>query len=248
MFKKEKAEIVEEFIEEIYDKGTVLSNYFTLDLDDIEYFKTEFSIVLRKTFTGFARLYFLTNNIEDLKLVLNQIEGTSVVNIPTKDDIKEFDNVMTSSGFSLFKIYEVYVNNESRGNDVFVDQFAKHEDFESVKHLLYSELDIFADHLPNDDELVQMIRNKQVLVNYENDIIAGVFIFSLHGKKCYFNYWVDTSKNGLFLIFNMYNFLKQKDITYAYLWVNTKNEKVKKIHKLFGCQPNNTKDYIYIKN
>jgi hypothetical protein len=239
---------VEKYLEEIYDSGVKLSNYFSLDLDDVEYHKTEFSLVIRKTFSNFSRLYFLTMNIDDLKEILNKVPPVSVINIPTRDSIKIFDDILTASGFSIFRIYETYFNNEIKGNDVFVDQFARKEDFERVKYLLYSKLNVYADHLPNDNDLLEMIQNKRVLVNFESGEICGIFIFTLQGKKCYFNFWVDIGGNGLFLIFNMYNFLKQHNLTYSYLWVDIKNHKLKRIHELFGCKATGIKDYIYIKH
>lgn len=248
MFQKATLVIIEEYIEEIYDNGILLSNYFNLDLNDVEFCKTEFSIVLKKQSTNFCRIYFLTSNIDDLKDLLFKIDGVQVINFPTVQDIKEFNQLMIDSGFNLFRTYEIYSNNQIRGNDIFVNQFANESNFSRVKFLLYTELNEYTDHLPNDICLMSMISNNQVLVNYENGEICGIFIFSIDGKKCYFNFWVDKGKNGLFLIYNMYNYLKLKNIPYSYLWVNTNNEKVKKIHKLFGSHPNGTRDYIYMKN
>jgi len=248
MFQTSTPDIIEDLIEEIYDKGIVLSNYYNLNLEDVSFYKTEFSIVIKKSFDTFSRIYFMTHDIEDLKQVLSSIEGAQVINFPTVQDNSIINNLMHSCGYTSYKVYEIYSNNFNKGNDTFVDQFATEKDLDRVKFLLYKELDVYSDHLPNDHDLLEMIRNKQVLVNYEDEKICGVFIFSIQGKKCYFNFWVDTSKNGLFLLFNMHNYLKLKEITYSYLWVNTQNEKVIKIHKLFGCKPNGSMDYIYTKN
>ncbi len=247
MFQKGQTEIVEEYIEEIYDNKVKLSNYYSLDLGDIEYFKTDNSIVLRKSFPDFSRLYFLTDDPDDLKNILRDVEGTNVINIPSKNDISDFDEVMTNSGFELFRVYETYYNDNTKGNDLFVEQFAGVDDIETVKTLLYNNLNIYSDHLPSDRDLMEMIKNKQVLVNYENDKICGILIFTIQATKCYLNFWVDIGKNGLFLMFNIYNFLAKRGIKYSYLWVNTENEKVKAIHKLFGSKPGGTKDFIYIK-
>lgn len=247
MFKLGTANIIKKNLEEIFDSGGIISNYFSLDLVNTEYLRTDFSLILRKTYSNFSRLYFLSKDIDDLKKTLQKVQPVSVVNIPTRDDITLYDEILTVSGYSLYKVYETYYNNNIHGNDIFQEQFAGVEDIERVKYLLYSKLNVYTDHLPDDDDLLKMIKNKQVMVNFENNEICGIFIFSLQGKKCYFNFWVDIGKNGLFLIYNMYNYLKQEDIKYAYLWVDNANKKVIGMHKLMGCKPNGDKDYVYVK-
>jgi hypothetical protein len=239
--------IIENYIEEIDDKGAELSNYVSINLNDTECCKTENSVVIQKFDLNFTRLYFLTNNKYDLENILKKVKGKCVINYPTAGDIASFNAAMTSSGFKLYKIYNSYYNNGFRGNNVFVEQFAEPEDFSRVKYLLYNRLDVYADHLPDDSELLETIQNRQVLVNFDRRGICGIFIFKPEGKKCYFNFWVDTGSNGLFLLFNMFAYLKQKDIQHSYLWVDSENEKVKRIHELFGCKLGSVKDYIYIK-
>lgn len=247
MFKVGTAKIIEKNLEEIYDSGLIISNYISLDLDNTEYHRTEFSLLIRKSYSNFSRLYFLSKNINDLKNILHKVQPVSVINIPTRSDITIYDELLTASGYNLYKVFETYYNNNIRGFDIFREHFACEEDIERVKYLLYSNLNVYTDHLPNDDDLLKMIQSKQVLVNYENNEICGVFIFSIQGKKCYFNFWVDIGKNGLFLIYNMYNYLKYMDINYAYLWVDNANKKVIGMHKLMGCKPNGDQDYIYVK-
>ncbi|RZJ65404.1 MAG: hypothetical protein EOO50_13860 [Flavobacterium sp.] len=246
-FRKASVDEIEDGIEEIYDNGVALSNYFNADVDGFEYLKTEKSILLKKDEVGFSRVYFLTNDVGDLTSELSRIETTTVINIPSKDGIAAFEPVLEKSGFKPYRVYEVYENHEFRGNDVFRAEFASGKDLERVKFLLYDQLDTFADHLPSDETIAKFIANNQVLVNYENDEICGIFIFTVQGKKCYFNYWVDLGSNGLFLLLQMYDWLKEQNIAYSYLWVDTQNQKVKRIHTLLGSRPNGTKDYIYTK-
>lgn len=248
MFQKATTKVLEEYIEEIYDNGIKLSNYFNVDLTDVEFYKTEFSIILKKSFVSFSRVYFLTCDLEDLKKVLMSINDAQVINFPTHGESAIFENVMISCGYDFYKVYEKYINKQIRGNDDFVRQFALELDFYRIKELLYSELNEYSDYLPNDDKLLMIIKNKQVLVNYEAGEICGIFIFSIQDSRCYFNFWVDKGKNGLFLIYNMYNYLKEMKISYSYLWADSKNEKVKKIHKLFGSIPSGGKNIIYTKN
>ncbi|HEY0045912.1 MAG TPA: hypothetical protein VGB44_04285 [Flavobacterium sp.] len=247
MFQNADADTIEDLIEEIYDKGIVLSNYFSADLNDARYFKSDDSIVIEKEMQGFSRLYFMTADIDDLASILQNVTTTSVINFPTTGSADDFEKLMNASNFSFYKKYEIYSNEEIKGNDAFVEQYAQESDFEKVKSLLYEHLDVYSDHLPNDEVLMDFITNQQVLVNYLDGEICGVLIFTIQGKnKCYLNFWVDTGKNGLFLLFNIYNLLKEKNISYSYLWVNSQNEKVKRIHKLLGSKPTGTADYIYI--
>lgn len=246
-FQAASVDELEDTIEEIYDKGVALSNYFNADVEGFEYVKTDDSILLKKNENGFSRVYFLTNNVNDLASELAKIDTTTVINVPSKEGILNFEPVLESAGFEPYRIYEVYENHEFRGNDVFSAAFASPNDLERVKFLLYDQLDVYADHLPDDHTLAKWIANKQVLANYENGEMCGVFIFTVTGKKCYFNYWVDLGSNGLYLLLQMYNWLKEQGISYSYLWVNTQNHKVKRIHTLLGSKPNGTKDYIYTK-
>ena len=247
MFNSAQEDVIEEYIEEVFDSGIVLSNYFNKSLNNIEFYKTKTTILLNQKTEHFSRIYFLTSNIDNLIESLSKINTPTVINFPTKQNIEIFDAVMISSGFKKYRVYEMYFSDDIKGNDIFVKQFATLSDFERVKFLLFSSLDHYADHLPNDTELKEMIINENVLVNYENNEISGIFIFTIKGKQCYFNFWVDISKNGLFLLYNMYNYLKELGISYSYLWVNTENNRVLKIHKLFKCRTNGTKDYIYTK-
>lgn len=93
-----------------------------------------------------------------------------------------------------------------------------------------------------------MIRNRQVIINKKGDDVLGVLIFTIEGKKCYLNIWIDRSKEGLFLLFDAYNIMREKSIPLSYFWVKSTNKKIIKLHKLTGAVADGLSDYSYIKS
>ena len=84
-------------------------------------------------------------------------------------------------------------------------------------------------------------------MNKEDGHVLGVLIFTLEGKKCYLNIWIDRSKNGLYLLFDVYNIMVEKGVSLAYFWVRSDNKKIIKLHKLTGAVPDGLSDYSFIK-
>jgi hypothetical protein len=229
---------------------TLFSNYFGLKEDDVcEILKTDHTIMLRKKEHDFYRLFLLSSDEAELTSLLDNLQGcTYVVNIPTKKALGRWQDVMEGSGFEFLAQYDRYYNKEIEYRESEIGTYAEEEDADAIMRLLYvDEFSIYTDYLPTKEELIQMIRNKQVLVNKTDLGVLGVLIFTIEGKKCYLNIWIDRTQNGLFLLFDAYNIMQENGITLSYFWVKSTNKKIIKIHKLTGAVADGLSDYSYIK-
>jgi hypothetical protein len=229
----------------------VYSNYYGVDLKDVQYFEDSETLILLKPFETFNRIYFLSM---DALLLINHLKVLGqhdIINIPSKKNIDEsLYNVLKHSGYHICGIYERWYNNSNPSKEEFNGIFASINDIKTIYDIIYSVFNPFLDHLPSLQKLREMILNQQVLVNKdEKDNVQGVFIFTLENTKCYFNCWVDKVGGGagLLLLFNMFNYMKIRNIEKSYLWINSGNTIVKKIHQLFGAKPDGLKDYTFIK-
>ncbi len=247
MFIKGNPIIIKQAFNEIYSKKPILSNCFLQEFGNDEFYISDKSFIIKKKHVDFNRLYFLTTNKSDIKEVLRKINGTNVINIPIKGKVDEWIELTSSCGYNLIGTYERYFNPDVKSKGKFTATFADISLFNSLKTMLYKNFNVYTDYLPDDKLLTDMIHNNQVMIHEEDGILKGMFIYSIVGKKCYFNVWYDESNNGLYLLFNMYNFMNQHNMSYAYCWINIKNESVKKIYTLLGSHPDGLIDYTFLK-
>lgn len=63
--------------------------------------------------------------------------------------------------------------------------------------------------------------------------------------KCYFNFWFDKGNGGMETLHNVYHLMHRNGIKYSWLWIESENARVKKIHKLLGGRPDGLFDFTY---
>ncbi len=226
----------------------VLSNYFIQDLTGFDFFQSFNTLFLRLKENNYYRIYIISCDLSELNFLLLELKGNIVINVPSKIEPLKWIEVLENSGFSRIGVYERYTNFSFDTNEKFGAFFAEKSDFELLKKQLYDSFDPRIDWLPQDAELAMMINNKQIIVNKENEVITGFIIFTLFGKKCYLNCWLDFSGNGLYLFSNILALMKSAEVNYYYFWVNQKNIRVKKMHRLLGAKPDGLIDYTYFKS
>jgi len=247
IFIKEEKELLLNYIGEFINLKPILSNYFPSDSNDYEYFKTKKSIILRKRYPTFHRIYFMTLDIKEIELILVNLKGRNAINIPSKGEISDLKTLMTSCGYDLIGVYERFFNPKTESKKGFMASYAGPDHFSVIKSMMYANFNAITDWLPDDDILKTMICNKQVIINMKNNEILGFLVFTFIGKKCYLNCWYDTCGEGLSLLFNVYSLMKNNNISYSYFWVNSMNTNVKKIHTLLGSKPDGLKDYTFFR-
>lgn len=246
-FIKEEHQVLNSHISRLLKLRPILSNYFLTDLTDFEFFKTDKSIILRKMYDHFYRTYIITIDINEIEILLSNLNGKNVINIPSKGEINFWKNLLSSCGYELIGTYERYFNPKTEQVEGFTATFANSDNFDKIKSMMYGYFNPMTDWLPIDNQLKKMIQNNQVIVNENYNELLGFFIYTFERTKCYLNCWYDTSGDGLYLLYNVYALMKMNNISYSYFWINETNNYVKKIHTLLGSRPDGLKDYTFYK-
>jgi len=244
-------EKVKEYIREMYSIKPLYSNYFNQTLTPDDYFcKTAHTLLMIKPFVDYNRIYILSDDLEDASKELSSLKGINVANIPSKGSIAHWEQLMHPSGFELTGVYERFYNTKIRPREEIESIiYANSNQEEEIYNLFYDSgfFSIYMDYLPSHEELKQLIEQQNVIINIADKKIQGALIFSIEGQKCYLRAWIDKSNRPLKLIFDAYNIMISNNLTYAYLWINSENKKVKSIHQLLGAKPDGLKDYTFIK-
>ena len=223
------------------------NNYFGLELNDIEYLMTDKTLVLRKSFESFFRIYILSECENDLISVLSNIDKSHIINIPTKKQIEDWDTVLVQSNYDCYAVYERLNNKTCEKRGDFDPCYAQIEDISEIISVLNSTFSPITAWLPTKKELISFINDNKVLVNKDDKGVSGVLIFTIENKKVYFNAWASIRGQGLFLILNVFNLMAEIGIQNSYLWTNSENKKAKKIYSILGFEVDGLKDYTYIK-
>jgi hypothetical protein len=247
-FGTEPLDILETLVNDFFGRKLIFNNYFGISLEDVDFVKTEHSLILRKSYVSFYRIYVMSDDENDLIILLKGIQKNHSINIPTKKDITIWDKVLVVSGFDNFAIYERHFNTkkfEKRGE--LTECYAKESDFEEIRNSLYSTFSPITGWLPNEKELKQKISNKQIMINRDEQGLSGIIVYTINNKKADLNAWVGLRGQGIYLFLDMFNLLAEKEVKIAHAWINEKNTSVKKIYKIMGFVPDGLKDYIYIK-
>ena len=228
----------------------LLSNFYSAS-DDSNYEMIELtdSVIIRRSVHDFYRLYVCSSNLKELKDALLELkDNTYIINIPTKKTIDDWKDLFNGTGFDYLARYDRYFNTQIEQRDSEIGQTALSNDIEGIYNLIYcGQFSEYTDYLPSREELTKMIDNNQIIVNKDGEKVLGVIIYTIEGKKCYINLWIDRSGEGLFLLFDVYNIMVEQGIKASYFWVDSLNKKVIKIHKLTGAVPDGISDYTFIK-
>jgi hypothetical protein len=114
--------------------------------------------------------------------------------------------------------------------------------------MLYETFTTYTDYLPEDEDLLAMISNRQILVNrYENGRVGGIVIFTIEAAKGYINVWLDKTGNGIPLMYKTYNVFESNGVKYVNFWINSQNRNVIVLHRMMGAKPDGLIDYTFIK-
>lgn len=229
------------------------NNYFMNDLTDMACFHTEDSLLLSKNYGNYNRLYFISNNKNELISFLLELSESYAINIPTKRELdSDVLDVLGKSGYSLLSSYERLYKNTNEGRGDFEDAFAEESDVDTIEILLIEQLfHPVSDRIPSRQEIAQMVANKQALVNRDDSgVVNGVLLFSIENKKCNFLEWASKASVGesLFLYLNAFNMMAEKGIERSTIWVRSDNVRPKKIYLSWGYQPDGLRDYTFLKN
>lgn len=230
-------------------RKVVLSNFFGATEGEFEIYESDYSLLIRKKEQDFYRAYLISSDITDSESILKELEGDFFVfNIPSKGAIDEWKELFDRTGYQLYGVYNRYHNTKIRARKSAMGEFASMADTDRIEEILTGNFSKYTDYIPTSIQLAKMIENQQVLVTRSgNGEVQGVLIYTLEGKKCYFNVWIDKSGNGLFLLYKAYNIVVENNIGYVYFWVNSINHDVIRLHEMMGAIPDGLSDYTFIK-
>lgn len=259
-FISRNSEDIRQIVAEFKREHQILfSNYFGVQ-QNVEYdvYQGERTVLIRKNEDTFNRLYIITSDLDDLKnLLLILDKGQYVLNIPTKENIKKECALLNDSGFYQIGEYVRLSNIDLRGGYNYLSEmiapiqnsleveYAIEDDEQAIFDLLYVTFDKRVDYLPTHKELKEMIEQNQVLVLRDELPISGVLIYTIIGKKCYENAWVDVTGNGLLLMHKLYELMVENKIVMTNFWVRKDNKPVLLAHKRLGATFDGITDYTF---
>ena len=241
-------QILESYLNDFINRKLIFNNYYGIDLGDVDFIKTDHTLILRKRFLGFFRVYILSEDEKDLFDLLKCVGKNHAINIPIKRDILMWDTLLSNCGFYNFAIYERYRNKKPfiKNGDL-IDYFAVGNDFGEIKKGLFNAFSPITGWLPNDTTLKLMIKNKQIMINRDTLGMSGIIVYTINNKKADLNAWIGLRGQGIYLFLNMFILLAEKEVRIANAWINQKNTSVKKMYKIMGFEPDGLKDYTYLK-
>ncbi len=231
-----------------YKRKPAFFNFYFNDFNGLEYYENGISLILRRKEHDFHRIYFFSDDLDNLKTLLNQMEGRAVINIPVQSETCSLQPFLESCGYIFLARYDrlsnprIEVENQNKGI------FATEEHCQEIIKLMNDYFDPRTDLIPESTELSVMISNQQVLINLTEDKVTGFIIYTMEKGKCYINLWLDIRHRGLELMNSVYCLMKEKDVHYVYLWVKSSNTRAMKIYHLLGTQPEGVYDFSFYKS
>lgn len=251
MFRESSDSEVKSLFSEMIKQGKlVYNNYFGIpEKERCEIEVASNTILVRKKEFDFYRLYILSRDPKETEMLLASLNDSDyVINIPSKGKIDDWDELLINSGFTFLDVYSRFYNNNIPSYPSSIETFASEEEVDDVAELLYSNFSKYTDHLPDRQEILDMVKNHQVITDYMDGKLCGVMIYTIIGNKGYQNFWINKKgENALSLLFKAKNILIEHGIKYCYYWIKDTNKPVIKIHTLLGGKPDGLKDYSYLK-
>lgn len=226
-------------------------NYYLTDLEGVSYYEENGTLVLKKKYDTFNRVYFLSNDEEKLTSILSELGTDDAINIPFKKKMAEtLEIILEQSGYKCTGIYERMYKNENYECESFNGTFAKPKDVDGIYNLLYDNFDPIPDRLASRKEIEDMVSKNEVLVHYsEKCIVDGLIMFTIDGNKCNFHAWISKSpvSESINLFLEAFNYIESLHISKSTLWVNETNISAKRIYEMLGYKYDGLKDYTFLK-
>lgn len=231
---------------------------------EYDVYTSENVLLIRKKEYHFYRLFFLCSDEVELQyILLGLMDGEYVINIPTRLPIDDKIDFLKKCGFEMIAEYNRYYNKSiqsayekmcklsdslSINEDYELVCPAKVDEISQIWDLLNHNFSLYTDHIPNKNELVDMLEQQHVFVNRTHDgEIFGVHIFTTTKQLCYGNAWLDTKGYGILLSKNMVKYALEHNIKTINYWVRKGNKQVIRYHKMMGAVADGMSDYSFLK-
>ena len=198
---------------------------------------------------GFYKFYYLVDslaNLKNLDAFFRLINEPIIAEIVSKEAIKS--DFFCDIGFKDYKIYSRYKSTKKNRSFKNV-QNATLDDIDEILELINKTFDPLSDYLPNFDELKELILKQAVFVVRLENVVAGVAIYELKQKICYFrlNCVRQDFQNGLigYALASAPEQMQEAQVFYA--WMHDENSEAIRLNQALGYKPDGLKDYIFIK-
>lgn len=239
----------------------VVSNCFFVLNDDLLadiIYCSDNTVVFGISEESFSRIYFYTNNLDDLKTGLSGCETGSVLEIVGRNK-EEYKETLESSGFdfdrSLVKMFTKDISSIfeedgiASGYDTNKITLAEVEDLDEIYDLLYSTFDTRISHLPTRCELRSSIENKEISI-VRNGNIVSLLQSVVEPKSFYFNQIINKGDKNEFreMVFSSLHKYISEGGKYSYSWVEENNIASLKFFKKLGFTEMSFWTNVYIKN
>jgi len=224
------------------------NNYFGVEFYNFEYFSTNKTLVLRKPFDSFYRVYIMSECEFDLLSVLSNLDSFHVINIPSRRSIIDWDKVLQKANFKCHAVYERLIKKTTEKRGDFIPCYATIDELNEIDQILNSTFSPITAWLPSKAELISLIQQNKILVDRDDFGVSGLLVFLIENKKVYLKAWANVRGIGLSLLLNVFNLMADIGIQNSYLWTNSENKRAKNIYSILDFMPDGLKDYTYLKN
>lgn len=183
------------------------------------------------------RLFFFTCDVKELNDTFSFFPVGAVIEYTglTENPDIDFDSISCIEQIDSFKRYKTNLSNfgfKEKLDNSFYKRFVNNcgeicslSDFDEMKLLLGKIFDKRVSHLPNDEELGELIKNDNVFVVKNDEQIKTFWIFKKEGKRIY-SYQAYNSIQGTYLQsmwFRLFEEFKDAGFRECYAWVSDKN-------------------------
>lgn len=208
----------------------------------------------------FKYLYFYCKSVAELKELdefvrINNIYGMIVINIVinVRQNINEYMTVLENSKFKYYKKYLrkelIYEENFNYSNLLTIN-FAEQIDKFEIMKMLGDSFDKYCDFLPDEHEIIQLIKEKNILVVKPKTEILGFLIFEDKGKTSYVRALCikeEYRNDGLgYKLFENYLNIHQERTKILTLWVESTNISALKLYEKFGYKDSTLENHIFV--
>ena len=232
------------------------TNYFRqpLPTGDVLVSRTRDSVVLLVPEYDFHRLYFATVDTSDLREVVAGAPVQTDISVTHIHKLDESDvrEAFTSSGYAPYAEYRrMTTRNLPAPRPASQPEFATPADADAISTLLEQTFDRFTDHLPARELLLERVAKREVIVRRSGNAISGFVIFVIDGAVCNFNYLFsdrDDPLTTMILLNQFYAALRERGIQRGFLWANSRNTAVVRLHERFRWKHDGLRASYYLRS
>lgn len=236
------------------------TNYFLNKLnDEIECFENDDAIIVLTKDKSIFRLYFAFINLHNFEKLLMLIPQDIKVSLEliTKKEIDE--NLYNC--INKYLIHEtIYERMRAECTSIKKSklhtekeiEYATKNDVQIISDKLNEKFNHHTSHLPDEQDLSELIKNKQIICVKNNNELAGIIIYKFEGNQIRFDQFLSFNNNTQDTL-KLWDYFVSKllllNAKTCYLWVDTiYNKRALAFYKYYGYKYDNKKSYIFINN